>query len=87
LPDVRKRILKIFNLNPEITNKELYDLFVKYGAVEMSHVDTDNRGNSIEQATVKYRDSVSAQRAIDELNRAELDGRVITVEYLKSKND
>jgi len=63
------------------------DLFVKYGAVEKSGVDVDNKGNSLESATVKYRDPLSAQRAIEELHRAELDGRLISVEFLKTNRE
>merc|ERR1712098_674742 len=84
LHDNERRILKIYNLNQEITNKDLY---VKYGPVEKSFVDTDHRGMSLETATVKYRDHQSALKAIDELNRAELDGRIITVDFKPFGNE
>jgi len=63
---------------------------VKYGYIEICNIKTDNKGRSLEQAFVRYRDKNSAKRAMQELHGtlklsrsrsdADLDGRIISVE-------
>lgn len=68
---------------PTINNEEFYNLFVKYGSIEQSKIETDKKGKSEEKGYVVYRDNEAAKRAIEDLNAVELEGRIITVEFMK----
>ncbi|KAL4429413.1 hypothetical protein ABPG74_021000 [Tetrahymena malaccensis] len=83
IPEHKKRIVKVYNLVPTINNEEFYNLFVKYGSIEQSKIETDKKGKSEEKGYVVYRDNDAAKRAIDDLNGVELEGRIITVEFMK----
>ncbi|EGR33379.1 polyadenylate-binding protein, putative [Ichthyophthirius multifiliis] len=83
IPQHKKRIVKVYNLAPEITNEDFYALFVKYGMIEKASIDMDQKGKSQEKGTVVYREHDAAQRAIDDLNGVELEQRIITVEFMK----
>lgn len=83
IPEHKKRIVKVYNLVPTINNEEFYNLFVKYGSIEQSKIETDKKGKSEEKGYVVYRDNDAAKRAIEDLNGVELEGRIITVEFMK----
>ncbi|EGR29848.1 polyadenylate-binding protein, putative, partial [Ichthyophthirius multifiliis] len=83
IPEFKKRIVKAYNLAPNITNEDFYTLFVKYGMVQKASIDVDQKGKSQEIGIVIYKEHHAAQRAIDDLNGVELEQRIITVEFMK----
>lgn len=51
------------------------ELFVKYGSIEQSKIETDKKGKSEERGYVVYRDNDAANRAISDLNGINFSGR------------
>lgn len=64
-----------------MTNDEIRKLFEGMGELVMCRFDYSDFGMFLGSATVQYKSSGDARKAIDEYHEGELDGKVITVEY------
>ena len=78
----------ISNLSYEVTDGDLKELFEEYGEVSSAKVIMDREtGRSRGFGFVEMADDVLGQKAIDELNQAEYDGKVINVNVAKPRTD
>lgn len=78
----------ISNLSFDVTDSDLKELFEEYGPVSSAKVISDKyTGKSRGFGFVEMDDNKQAQQAIDELNQAEYDGKVINVSVAKPKTD
>ena len=76
----------ISGLNFSTTDADLNDLFSEYGEVSSARVITDREsGRSRGFAFVEMSDDTAAQKAIDELNGAEYDQKVISVSVARPR--
>ena len=72
--------LYVGNLSYQTTTEELTATFAKFGSVSKANIIMDrDTGRSKGFGFVEMSDSVSAQKAITELNGTNLDGRDINV--------
>ena len=70
------------------TDEELAELFGAHGKVSYAKVITDREtGRSKGFGFVEFADEANNQKAIDELNGKELDGRAINVNLARPKED
>lgn len=76
-----KTKLKITNLDWNVVNEDLMQLFSKLGTVVRNKVIYDSLGRSKGKAFVEFEKAENAAEAIKEYNGVDLDGRTITVEY------
>jgi len=76
-----KTKLKISNLDWNVVNEDLMQLFSKLGTVVRNKVIYDSLGRSKGKAFVEFEKAENAAEAIKEYNGVDLDGRTITVEY------
>ncbi|MEG0795195.1 MAG: RNA-binding protein [Odoribacter sp.] len=78
----------ISNLSYAVSDGDLKDLFAEYGEISSAKVITDREtGRSRGFGFVEMADDVQAQKAIDELNQAEYDGKVINVTVARPKTE
>lgn len=78
----------ISNLSFRIDNTDLKQLFQEYGEVISAKVMTDREtGRSRGFGFVEMSDDAAAQKAINELDKAEYDGRVINVNEAKPREE
>ena len=78
----------IAGLNFSITDADLNDLFSEYGEVTSARVITDREtGRSRGFGFVEMPDDAAAQKAIDELNGAEYDHKIISVSVARPRAD
>ena len=78
----------ISNLSFGVTNEDLKKIFDEYGEVSAAKVITDNyTGRSRGFGFVEMTNPEEATKAIDELNQAEFDGKVINVSVAKPKTE
>jgi len=78
----------IAGLSYNITDSDLSDLFGEYGNIASAKVIMDrDSGRSKGYGFVEIEDEDSAKKAIEELNGAEYDGRVITVTEARPRNN
>jgi len=78
----------ISNLSFKVEDGDLRQLFEEYGEVSSAKVITDRyTGRSRGFGFVEMPDNEAAQKAIDELNQAEYDGKVITVNEARPRED
>lgn len=78
----------ISNLSYNIQNNDLTELFQEYGTITSAKVITDREtGRSRGFAFVEMENDAEGQKAIDELNQAEYDGKVISVAIARPKTD
>ena len=76
----------IAGLTYQITEQDLRELFEEYGTVTSAKIITDNfTGRSRGFGFVEMDDDAEGQRAINQLNDAEYDGRTITVDVAKPR--
>lgn len=76
----------ISNLSYGINDADLSQLFGEYGEITSAKVITDREtGRSRGFGFVEMPDDEAAQKAIDELNQAEYDGKVISVSVAKPR--
>ena len=74
----------IAGLTYQITEQDLRELFEEYGTVSSAKIITDNfTGRSRGFGFVEMDNDEEGQRAIDQLNDAQYDGRTITVDVAK----
>lgn len=77
----------ISNLSYAITDADLNELFATYGEISSAKVIKDREtGKSRGFGFVEMGDA-EGQKAIDELNQAEYDGKVINVSVAKPRED
>ena len=78
----------ISNLSFDVNDSDLKELFEEYGPVSSAKVITDKyTGKSRGFGFVEMDDNTQAQQAIDELNQAEYDGKVINVSVARPRTD
>jgi len=78
----------ISNLSFKVEDSDLRQLFEEYGEVSSAKVITDNfTGRSRGFGFVEMPDNEAAQKAIDELNQAEYDGKVIVVNEARPRTE
>jgi len=76
------------NLSYGMTETTLQELFGQYGQVDRASVVTDREtGRSRGFGFVEMPDDEQAQKAIDELNETEHDGRALKVNQARPKTD
>ena len=78
----------ISNLSYGVSDADLKELFAEYGEISSAKVITDREtGRSRGFGFVEMPDDEAAQKAINELNEAEYDGKVIRVSVAKPRTD
>ncbi|GHV66564.1 RNA-binding protein [Bacteroidia bacterium] len=78
----------ISNLSYGVSDTDLKDLFAEYGDISSAKVITDREtGRSRGFGFVEMPNDEQAQKAIDELNQATYDGKVINVNVAKPRDD
>ena len=78
----------VSNLSFNVTDEDLQDYFREYGEVSSAKVITDKfTGKSRGFAFVEMPDDAAAQKAIQELDGASVDGRTIGVSVAKPRED
>jgi RNA recognition motif-containing protein len=78
----------ISNLSFRINDDDLKQLFEEYGEITSAKVITDKySGKSRGFGFVEMSDDDSAKKAIEELDKAEYDGKVIAVSIAKPKTE
>jgi RNA recognition motif-containing protein len=78
----------ISNLSFRINDDDLKQLFEDYGEISSAKVITDRyTGKSRGFGFVEMSNDDAAKKAIEELDRAEYDGKVITVSIAKPKTE
>ncbi|OHS97172.1 splicing factor, arginine/serine-rich [Tritrichomonas foetus] len=79
--------LHIGNLKFETTEDGLRQEFSKFGNVKSVRIITHKNGNSKGYGFIEMETKESAEEAIEKLNKADFDGRTITVQYAKSTDE
>ena len=80
--------LYVGNLNYQMTEQELTDLFAEHGQVDEAVIVTDRQtGRPRGFGFVTMADSTGGQAAIEALNGAEIGGRTLTVNEARPKPD
>jgi len=78
----------VSNLSFKVDDEDLKQVFEEYGEVSSAKVIRDrDTGRSRGFGFVEMSDQESATKAIEELNQAEYDGKVITVNEARPKED
>src|ERR1700734_720323 len=78
----------VSNLSFNVTDEDLQDYFAEYGEVSSAKVIMDREtGKSRGFAFVEMSDDEAAQKAIQELDGASVDGRTIGVSVAKPRED
>jgi len=78
----------IANLSYGVTDQDLKQLFEEYGEISSAKVIMDRyTGKSRGFGFVEMPDDAAAKKAIEELDRAEFDGKTINVSVAKPKTD
>ncbi|MDR0749724.1 MAG: RNA-binding protein [Tannerellaceae bacterium] len=78
----------VSNLNYRTESDRLQSLFAEYGEVSSAKIITDREtGRSRGFGFVEMTDDNAGQKAIDELNNTELDGKTITVNIARPKTE
>lgn len=78
----------ISNLSYDVNDGDLKELFEEYGTVSSAKVITDRMsGRSRGFGFVEIEDNTSGQKAIEELNQCEYDGKVISVTVAKPRTE
>ena len=77
----KARKIRVLNLDFNIMESDVQELFASVGKLKFCKILWDKQGRSLGKALVKYEYDVDHSKAIKEFNGAELDGRILTVEY------
>lgn len=77
----RPRKIRVVNLDYNILEDDVKELFASVGKLKFCKVLWDKQGRSLGKALVQYEYDSDHAKAIKEFNGAELDGRILTVEY------
>ena len=93
MPPIQNGLIKhmniyVGNLSYEVRDSQLQDLFTQFGSVSSAKVIMDrNSGRSKGFGFVEMEDEAAGQKAIDELNGTDFDGRKIVVNVARPKSD
>ena len=71
----------------DVTPREVYEVFMKYGEIISSKLCDDEDGNSLGYGYVNYYSLDSAETAIKELNGKKMWGSTIEIEHFQKKNE
>ncbi|KAA6324748.1 hypothetical protein EZS27_025959 [termite gut metagenome] len=78
----------IAGLSYNISDSELGDLFAEYGEITSAKVITDREtGRSKGYGFVEMEDEAAGNKAIEELNETEIDGKTISVSVARPKSE
>jgi RNA recognition motif-containing protein len=78
----------VSNLSFRINDEDLKQAFAEYGAIKSAKVITDNfSGRSRGFGFVEMENDEEAAKAIEELNNAEFDGKIMTVSEARPRTD
>ncbi|MCL1943988.1 MAG: RNA-binding protein [Candidatus Azobacteroides sp.] len=78
----------VSNLSFKVSDEDLRQVFEEYGEVSSAKVITDREtGRSRGFGFVEMPDQAASLKAIEELNQAEYDGKVITVNEARPKEE
>ncbi len=78
----------VSNLNFSTTSESLQELFIAYGKVESAKIITDREsGRSRGFGFVEMSNDVEGQKAINELDNADYEGKTITVTIARPKTE
>ncbi|KAA6330792.1 hypothetical protein EZS27_020538 [termite gut metagenome] len=78
----------IAGLSYSISDSELESLFAEYGEITSAKVITDREtGRSKGYGFVEMEDETAGNKAIEELNETEVDGKTISVSVARPKSD
>ncbi len=78
----------VSNLSFRINDEDLKQAFAEYGTIKSAKVITDNfSGRSRGFGFVEMENDEEAAKAIEELNNAEFDGKVMTVSEARPRTD
>ena len=78
----------VSNLSFSTKNESLQELFAEYGEVTSANIITDREtGRSRGFGFVEMSNDAEAQKAIDELNGADFEGKTITVNVARPKTE
>ena len=78
----------VAGLSYQINDADLRELFEEYGTISSAKIITDrDTGRSKGFGFVEMDDEAEAQRAIDELNDAEFDGRTLAVSVARPRKE
>ncbi|MDD2796971.1 MAG: RNA-binding protein [Bacteroidales bacterium] len=78
----------VANLSFDVNDADLKELFVEYGEITSARVISDKfTGKSKGYGFVEMSDDAAAQKAIDELNQCEFDGKEIAVTEARPREE
>ena len=78
----------VAGLSYQINDADLKELFEEYGTISSAKIITDkDTGRSKGFGFVEMEDEAEAQRAIEELNDAEYDGRTLAVSVARPRTE
>jgi len=77
--------LRVFNLHPDCSEKDIRKLFDRYGRVTSLNVPKTEDGLTMGMAHIRYADQYSAQAAQKNLNKTQFCDNCLTVEYMAKK--
>ena len=78
----------VAGLSYQINDADLKELFEEYGTISSAKIITDREtGRSKGFGFVEMEDEAEAQRAIEELNDAEYDGRTLAVSVARPRTE
>ena len=78
--DLKKNLL-IKNLDTKMSQKELYDIFLKYGDIKSGKIEYDENGISKGFGYIYYYNKSSAEKAISDLKGKEFYGKKMQILY------
>lgn len=84
-PQKPKTKLEIKNCHVDLSNKEIYDIFAKFGTLTKCKLLTDDIGRSKGVAIVEYENGEHAKKAIEEYNDKEVKGSKLDVKFAVKK--
>jgi RNA recognition motif-containing protein len=74
--------IHVSNLAPEVTDEDVREIFERIGAVKSSNVNFNAAGQSTGTATVTFVKRADAERAVQEYDEAEVEGRVMRLKLI-----
>jgi len=74
-----KQSLLVKNISENMTQKEFYNLFLKYGDIESAKIEYDENGISKGYGYVYYNNEESAEEAKKQLNGKNFNGKILNV--------
>ncbi|CAG8728552.1 12221_t:CDS:2, partial [Acaulospora colombiana] len=89
LEEIKAKFTNIYvkNLDPEVTEEEFRQIFMKYGKITSAVISTDEAGNSKGFGFVNYEDHEEAAHAVNELHDTELRGKKLFVARAQKKHE